>query len=387
MTLPDAASSNNPKPARIYLSPPHMGDDELKLVQEVFESNWIAPLGPAVNQFEVELANWAGVKHAAALSSGTAAMHLALRLLGLQRGEEVLCSSFTFIASASPIIYEGGVPVFIDSEASSWNLDPDLLREELSACAQRGKLPRAVISVDLYGQCADYDRILAVCNDFEVPLLEDAAEALGATYKGQQAGSFGRAAAFSFNGNKIITTSGGGMLASDDEMMIEKARFYATQARDEAPHYQHSEIGYNYRMSNILAAIGLGQLRVLQQRIDRRREIFEFYSQALGDLPGVQFMPIAAYGKPNYWLTCLTIDPAQSGGVTREKVWAKLNEENIESRPLWKPLHMQPVFEGCRMRGGVFCEMVFAHGLCLPSGTRMAPSDLERIANLVRQQW
>jgi pyridoxal phosphate-dependent aminotransferase EpsN len=369
---------------RIYLSPPHMGGDELSLVQEAFASNWIAPLGPHVDAFERELAAHVGVGHAAALSSGTAALHLALRLLPLQPGEEVLCSTLTFSASANPIVYEGGQPVFIDADRSSWNMDPDLLAAELQACAARGRLPRAVIVVDLYGQCADYDRILAVCAAHGVPVIADAAEALGATYRGGMAGTFGRMGVFSFNGNKIITTSGGGMLVSDDPELVARARFLATQARDPAPHYQHSVLGFNYRLSNVLAAIGRGQLRVLPDRIAARRRNFEFYREILGGLPGITFMPHAAYGRPNYWLTCITIRP-EAFGATRDDVRLALEAENIEARPVWKPLHRQPVFAGCRVRGGAVADEIFEFGLCLPSGSSLTLQDLERICGIIRR--
>jgi len=359
-----------------------MGGEELELVKEAFATNWIAPLGPHVDGFERELAGFVGSPHAAALSSGTAALHLALRLLGLQAGDEVLCSSFTFSASANPIAYEGAKPVFIDSESTSWNMDPGLLREELDACAARGRMPRAVIVVDLYGQSADYDPILEACAHYDVPVIQDSAEALGATYKGRRVGTQGRCALFSFNGNKIITTSGGGMLVSDDAQFIERARFLATQARDPAPHYQHSAIGFNYRMSNVLAGIGRGQLRVLPERIAARRRNFERYQVALGGVPGIEFMPIAAYGEPNYWLTCITIDPERFG-ASREEVRLALEARNIESRPVWKPLHLQPVFAGCRVRGGEVCASIFDRGLCLPSGSNLADADHERICEIV----
>lgn len=367
---------------RIFLSPPHMGKQEQKLVAEVFASNYIAPLGAQVDAFEKECAAWGGVEHAAALSSGTAAIHLALRLLNLQPGDEVLCSTLTFCASANPIVYEGGCPVFIDSERETWNMDADLLREELKQAAGHGKLPRAVVVVDLYGQCADYDPIRAVCAEYDVPIIEDSAEAIGATYKGQKAGSFGKFGVFSFNGNKIITTSGGGMLLSDDEKSIKNARFLAQQARDDAPHYEHSQIGYNYRMSNVLAAIGRGQLQVLLERIVARKRNFEFYKAALGDLPGVEFMPIASFGEPNYWLSCLTINPLEFG-ATRENVRLALEKEAIESRPVWKPLHLQPVFKDCRAHGGAVAEDIFEHGLCLPSGSALTKVQLEKICDLV----
>jgi pyridoxal phosphate-dependent aminotransferase EpsN len=368
---------------RIYLSPPHLGGAEFDLVKDAFESNWIAPLGPHVDAFEREVAQSVGVRNAAALSSGTAALHLALRLVGVGPGDEVICSSFTFSASANPVVYEGGRPVFIDSDRATWNIDPELLSEELAHCASRGKLPRAVVVVDLYGQAADYDALTAACAQYDVPLIEDAAEALGASYNGKMAGSFGRMAVLSFNGNKIITTSGGGMLLSDDEALIEQARFLATQARDQAPHYQHSAIGFNYRMSNILAAVGRGQLRVLEERIAARRRNFARYEAGLGDLPGLEFMPEAPYGLATRWLTCITIDPS-AFGATREDVRLNLEAADIESRPVWKPLHLQPVFAGCRVRGGAVSEDIFERGLCLPSGSNLTPSDLDRIIEIIR---
>jgi pyridoxal phosphate-dependent aminotransferase EpsN len=359
-----------------------MGSAERELLLDAFDSNWIAPLGPHVDAFEREFCETVGVPYAAALSSGTAALHLALLMLGVGPGDEVLVSTFTFAASANVVTYLGANPAFVDSDRETWNMDPGLLEEELAACARRGKLPKVVVVVDLYGQCADYDRILAVCGRYGVPVVEDAAEALGATYKGKPAGSFGAAAAFSFNGNKIITTSGGGMLVSSDRSLVERARHLATQAREPAPHYQHSEIGYNYRMSNLLAAVGRGQLRVLRDRVSRKRETFHYYQHALGDLPGISFMPIADYGEPNYWLTCISVDPAPFG-ATREEIRLALERENIESRPLWKPMHLQPVFKDCRVRGGGVSGEIFDKGLCLPSGSSMTESDLERIAGIV----
>ncbi len=368
---------------RVYLSSPHMGGDELVLIKEAFDSNWIAPLGPHVDGFEREAAERVGVAHAAALSSGTGALHLALKLVGVSRGDEVLVSSLTFSASANAVTYEGAVPVFVDAEARSWNVDPELLAEELGRCAKAGRLPRAVIAVDLYGQCCDYGRIEPLCKRYGVPLIEDAAEALGATCDGRPAGCFGQMAILSFNGNKIITTSGGGMLLSDDEAAIVKARFWATQSRDPAPHYQHSEIGYNYRMSNIAAAIGRGQLRVLEDRVAARRANFEAYEAALGELPGVEFMPEAPWGRGTRWLTCLTIDP-EAFGATREDVRLALEAENIEARPVWKPMHLQPVFTGCRVVGGAVSERLFELGLCLPSGSNLAVEDRERVIEIVR---
>lgn len=368
---------------RIYLSPPHMGEDERKLLLDAFDSNWIAPLGPHVDAFERELATRVGVAHAAALSSGTGAIHLALRILGVGKGDEVIASSLTFSATVNPIVYEGATPVLVDSSRDTWNMDPALLAEELEACARHGKLPKAVIAVDLYGQCADLDAIGAACARHGVPLIEDAAEALGASYRGRQAGSMGAMGIFSFNGNKIITTSGGGMLVSSRKDWIEKARFLATQARDPAPHYQHSAIGFNYRMSNLLAAVGRGQLRVLDERVRRRREVNAYYRRALGDLPGIEFMPEAPYGVPNCWLTCITVDP-QRFGATNEDIRLRLQAEDIEARPVWKPMHLQPVFAGCRVRGGEVAASLFERGLCLPSGSSLTDAELERVSSLIR---
>jgi pyridoxal phosphate-dependent aminotransferase EpsN len=369
--------------ARIYLSPPHMSGHELELVNDAFASNWIAPLGPHVDAFEREFAAVVGVPHATALSSGTAALHLAMKLVGVEPGDEVLCSTLTFSATANAITYDGGRPVFIDSDRTSWNLDPALLADEFEACARRGRLPKAVVAVDLYGQCANLQPIEAACDRHGVPLIEDAAEALGATHRGRSAGSFGRMAVFSFNGNKIITTSGGGMLVSHDAALIARARFLATQARDPAPHYQHSTIGYNYRLSNVLAAIGRGQLRVLPDRVEARRSNFETYRELLGDLPGIEFMPEAAYGRCTRWLTCLTIEPS-AFGATREDVRLALEREDIEARPIWKPMHLQPVFASCRRRGGAVAEGIFENGLCLPSGSSLSRADIGRIAGIVR---
>jgi pyridoxal phosphate-dependent aminotransferase EpsN len=369
---------------RLYLSPPHLGPDEVDLVRDAFVSNWIAPLGPHVDAFEAEFARLIGVPHAVALSSGTAAIHLALRLIGVRPGDAVVCPTLTFCATANPIVYEGGVPVFLDADPATWNLDPQLLRDELCERAARGRLPRAVIAVDLYGQAADYDALLDICNRFEVPLIEDAAEALGATYRGRMAGAFGRCAAFSFNGNKIITTSGGGMLVADDPALIERAHFLATQARDAAPHYQHSQLGYNYRMSNVLAAIGRGQLRVLGERVAARRRIFESYRARLANLPGIAFLPQAPYGRSNAWLTCITVDPNEFG-ASRHDLHRALEAANIESRPVWKPLHLQPLFAGCPCRGGTVACDLFDRGLCLPSGSAMTDEDLDRVADVIRR--
>ncbi len=368
--------------SRIYLSPPHMGGHERALLAEAFDSNWIAPLGPQVDAFERELAARVGVPHAAALSSGTAALHLALQVLGVTAGDEVLVSTLTFSASANPVTYVGARPVFLDCDRATWNLDPGLLAEELEACARRNQLPKAVIAVDLYGQCADYDPIGEACRRYEVPLIEDAAEALGSTYRGKPAGSFGSLSVFSFNGNKIITTSGGGMLVSDNATWIDRARFLATQARDPAPHYEHSQIGFNYRLSNLLAAVGRGQLRVLDERVEQRRANNAFYREALA-LPGLTFMPEAPYGRSNCWLSCLTIDP-HAFGATREDIRRKLETLDIESRPVWKPMHMQPVFRECRTRGGAVAEDLFERGLCLPSGSSLTADERAKVADAIR---
>ncbi|MEG4804215.1 DegT/DnrJ/EryC1/StrS family aminotransferase [Microcoleus sp. ARI1-B5] len=369
---------------QILLSTPHMGELEQKFVREAFDTNWIAPVGPHVDAFEREFCDVVGSSHAAALSSGTAALHLALQLIGVGAGDEVFCSTLTFIATASPITYLGAKPVFIDSDRTSWNMNPDLLREALDKRAKLGKLPKAVAIVHLYGQSADIDPILEACNTYEIPLIEDAAESLGATYKKRSPGTFGKIGIFSFNGNKIITTSGGGMLVSDDPKLVEKARFLATQARDPAPHYQHTEIGYNYRLSNVLAGIGIGQLRVLEDRVQARRHNFEVYKQALGNLPGIEFMPEADFGRATRWLTCLTINPA-AFGADREQVRLALANEKIEARPVWKPLHLQPVFSECECIGGAVAEELFERGLCLPSGSNLTEEDLERVTSAIAE--
>lgn len=366
----------------ILLSTPHMGTEELRFVQEAFDTNWIAPVGPHVDAFEQEFCEAVGAKYAAAVSSGTSALHLALMLIGVKPGDEVFCSTLTFIATANPITYLGAKPVFIDNDRTSWNMDPNLLAETLDQRARLGKLPKAVVLVHLYGQSADLDPILAACNKYEIPLLEDAAESLGATYKDRHPGTFGRIGIYSFNGNKIITTSGGGMLVSEDADIVAKARFLATQARDPAPHYQHSEIGYNYRLSNVLAGIGRGQLQVLSDRVAARRRNFEIYQQALCDLPGIEFMPEAAFGRSTRWLTCLTIEPT-AFGADREQVRVALAAQQIEARPVWKPLHLQPVFQGCECIGGTIAEDLFEHGLCLPSGSNLRLEDLERVIHVI----
>jgi dTDP-4-amino-4,6-dideoxygalactose transaminase len=371
--------------ARIYLSPPDVGPRERERLLQAFDSGWIAPVGPDVDAFERELAACLarGEYHAVALSSGTAALHLALRLVGVGPGDQVLVSDLTFVASVNPIAYLGATPVLIDSVAGSWNLDPDLVAEELAACARRGKLPAAVVAVDIYGQCADHDRLRDACEEHGVVLIEDAAEALGASYRGRSAGTLGDIGVLSFNGNKIITTSSGGALLTRSQAFAERARHWATQARDPAPHYQHSQLGHNYRMSNLLAALGRAQLETLPGRVSRRRAINAWYRQALAGEPGIEFMPEADYGTPTCWLTCITVDP-DAFGATREDIREALERCDIESRPVWKPMHLQPLYADCRVRGGAVSERLFETGLCLPSGSSLTDADLERIAAAIR---
>jgi len=372
--------------AQILLSTPHMGDSERQYVEEAFKTNWIAPLGPNVDAFERELAEMVGAPHAAALSSGTAALHLGLRLLGVGAGDKVFCSTLTFAASANPIVYQGAEPVFIDSDHDSWNMSPRALERAFESARREGWMPKAVIIVCLYGQSADMDPLMALCRQYGVPVLEDAAESLGATYKGKASGTFGRLGAYSFNGNKIITTSGGGMLVSEDPDLIAKARFLATQARDPAPHYQHSEIGFNYRMSNILAGVGRGQLHVLRSRVEARRQVFQAYRDALSDLYCITWMPEPAWSYSTHWLTACTIAPR--GGTDRHTLMQHLAGELIEARPLWKPMHLQPVFQGCRYFAhddASVSDQLFDQGLCLPSGSNMSTSDVERIVEVIRR--
>jgi len=460
---------------RIFLSPPHMGGDELVFIREAFESNYIAPLGPQVDAFEREFAEYTGFRHCVALASGTAAMHLALRHLGVGPGDEIIASTLTFIGSITPVVFEGADLVFVDCDRSSWNMDVGLLAQELAVCAKGRKLPKVVVPTDLYGQCCDLPRIVEVSERYGVPVICDSAESLGGRYLAQRrkdakkgdhefhesyelegaekgkerkntknngflgglgglargedwkhAGRGARAAVYSFNGNKIITTSGGGMLASDDEGLIEHVKKLSQQAREDFPHYEHEEIGYNYRMSNVLAAIGRGQLRVLDERVERKREIFEYYKSALGDLPGIEFMPEPEWSRSNRWLTVVLIT-AELFGVDREEVRLALEGENIEARPVWKPMHVQPVFNPqitqitringrnkaqntqnvpqitqidadytsslkskkkrypCRVVGGEVAEDLFERGLCLPSGTAMENSDLDRVIEIIRK--
>lgn len=360
-----------------------MGSQERDLLLEAFDSNWIAPLGPHVDAFEQEFASTVGRQCAVAVASGTAALHLSLRLLDVQPEQEVITSSMTFVATANAIRYVGARPVFVDSDHATWNMDPNLLAEELRRCQDTGRLPAAVLVVDVNGQCANYVDIAAICKSFHVPLIEDAAEALGASLQRKPAGSFGEVSCFSFNGNKIITTSGGGMLVTDNEEWAKQARYLATQARDPAPHYEHSTLGYNYRMSNLLAAIGRGQLQVLADRVARRREIFSTYVDQLGNLPGIQFMPQPEGFYSTRWLTALTIDPQQAG-VTNEEIRLALESENIESRPVWKPMHLQPAFRDCRNISNGTSEALFRDGLCLPSGSSMTAEDQDRVCRVVK---
>lgn len=370
-------------PPRVLLSPPHLSGQESAYLADAVASNWIAPLGPHVDAFEREFAEYVGASHGLALSSGTAALHLALQECGVGPGDEVLVSTLTFGASVFPITYLGARPVFVDSETASWNLDPELLSEALKSRLAAGRPPKAVVAVHLYGQSADLAPIVEACHKYGVPLIEDAAEALGARYQGRQPGTFGRAGIFSFNGNKIITTSGGGMLVSEDAILIGRARKLATQAREPAPHYEHTEIGYNYRLSNLLAAVGRAQLQVLEERVDARRANFEYYRRELADLPGLAWMPEAAWGRHTRWLTTLTIDPGEFG-VDREQVRLHLESRNIEARPVWKPMHLQPVFAGCEAIQGGVAQRLFDQGLCLPSGSSLSDEDRQRVVEAFR---
>ena len=366
---------------RIFLSSPHMSDEgyEMQYVKEAFDTNWIAPLGENVNEFEKELATKVGSRSAAALSSGTAAIHLALRAAGVREGDIVFCPTLTFSATANPIIYQNAIPVFIDSDYETWNMCPRALEDAFK------KYPnvKAVIVVHLYGISADMDKIMEICKKHNVPVIEDAAESLGTYYKGKHTGTFGDYGIFSFNGNKIITTSGGGMLVSNNEERIAKARFWATQSRDQARHYQHSELGFNYRMSNVVAGIGRGQLRVLDKRVEKKKYIFEFYKRELGELEGIEFMPSNEWDEPNYWLSSM---------ILRDKIrpfdiMIALEDENIESRPIWKPMHIQPFFEKYDFVGAGVSEKLFENGVCLPSDTKMTDEDLERVVGIIKGLW
>lgn len=369
---------------KIWLSSPHMSGKEFEYVKEAFDTNWIAPLGPHVDGFEKDLCDFTKSTNAAALSAGTAAIHLALILLDVKAGDEVICQSFTFSASANPIVYQGATPIFVDSETDTWNMCPIHLRKAIENRMAKDKKPKAIIPVHLYGMPAKMNEIIAIANEFDIPVIEDAAEGLGAHIDGKACGTFGKLGVLSFNGNKIITTSGGGALLSNNEDYIKKARFLATQARDAAPHYQHSHIGYNYRMSNVCAAIGRGQMTVLQDRVDQRRLNFELYNQHLANIPGITFLnePTGYYS--NRWLSTILVDPSKTKDVTREDIRLALEKENIESRPLWKPMHMQPIFENYPFYGDGTAERLFDQGLCLPSGSNLAESELLEVVKIIK---
>lgn len=369
---------------RIFLASPHMSEEgyEKEYIKEAFDTNWIAPLGENVNKFEEELANYVGAKCGAALSAGTAAIHMALKALDVKEGDIVFCSSLTFSATANPIIYQNATPVFIDCDRETWNMDPEALKKAF----EKYPNPKAVVIVHLYGTPAKMDEIMAICNEHNVPLVEDAAESLGATYKGKQTGTFGKYGIFSFNGNKIITTSGGGMLVSDDEERIQKVRFWATQSRDKARYYQHSEIGYNYRMSNIVAGIGRGQLKVLNDRLAKKKEIYETYKDAFKDIPEIEMKPVPVDTKPNYWLSTMLLK--EGSKVTPLNVMEALDKENIESRPIWKPMHMQPVFEKydfIKVEDKPVSEDIFARGVCLPSDTKMTKEEQQEVIRIIKE--
>ncbi len=367
---------------RIWLSSPHMSGTEEEFVKEAFATNWIAPLGPHVNGFEADLAKFTNCGYVSVLSSGTAAIHLALILLGVQAGDFVLCSSFTFSATANPIKYQGANPIFIDSEKETWNICPKLLEEALIDLKEKGILPKALILVHLYGMPAKMDEIMAICDQFNIPIIEDAAEAIGSSYKGKAMGTFGKMGVYSFNGNKIITTSGGGALVSKEKDLIEKATFLATQARDEAVHYEHSHIGYNYRMSNVSAGIGRGQMTVLKQRVEARRAMNQFYREIFKAVPGIEFLNEMEDTYSNYWLSTILIDKEQAG-FDREELRLHLLKANIEARPLWKPMHLQPIFEQELAYENGCSESLFSHGLCLPSGSNLTDTEKNRIKNSI----
>jgi len=370
---------------RIYLSPPHLSGQEIIYLQQALANNWITTAGPNLNAFEQELCNFTGAKYAVALNSGTAAIHLALRLLGVQAGDEVICPSFSFVASSNPILYQGAIPVFIDCEPNTWNMCPVALEKAIQERMQQGKKPKAIILVHVYGMPARLTELMAIANHYQIPIIEDAAEALGATYQGQPLGTFGAIGIFSFNGNKIITTSGGGALVTNQAAYAEKALLLATQAKDSAPHYQHSELGYNYRMSNILAGIGLGQLGVLKERVEKRRQNYGFYKEAFANLPAIKLLPEMPGSYSNRWLTTILLSPEQP--INPEVLRLALKKENIEARPLWKPLHLQPLFANYPHYGEPVAEALFKQGLCLPSGSALTTIDLTRIVNIIFDQF
>ena len=371
---------------RIYLASPHMGDEELKFVKEAFETNWIAPMGPNVDCFEKEVADYVGVNSASALSSGTAAIHLALKSLNVEKGDIVFCSTLTFSASCNPIIYQGATPVFIDSEYESYNMCPKALEKAFIEAQKENKMPKAVVVVNLYGQSADLDKIKEICDRYNVGIIEDAAESLGATYKGKQSGTIGEFGIYSFNGNKIITTSGGGMLVSNNENAIKKAKFWATQSRENERHYEHLELGFNYRMSNIVAGIGRGQLKKLDERIEQKKAIYETYKNEFKDIEDIEMMPVCDYGKPNYWLSVITLK--EESKVKPLDIILALEKENIESRPVWKPMHLQPFYKEYKfvsnVEGKSVAEDLFNRGVCLPSDTKMSKEDMDRIIDIIK---
>lgn len=371
---------------RIWLSSPHMSGKEQKYIQEAFETNWIAPLGSNVDGFEHDVCDYTGAKHGAALSSGTAAIHLALKLCGVGVDDYVICQSFTFVATANAIMYEKAIPIFVDSEQDTWGMDPKLMEKAILHCISLEKKPKAIIPVHLYGMPVKMDEIMQIAHKYKIPVIEDAAEALGSTINGQKCGTFGDYGVISFNGNKIITTSGGGMLLSDSNLKIEKARFLATQSRDEAPFYQHSEVGFNYRMSNVLAGIGRGQMEVIEDRVTQRRYNFEFYKNALNHIPGITFLEELEGYKSNRWLTIILVDSKLTNGVTSEEIRLALDNENIESRPLWKPMHMQPLYEKQPYFGNGVAMKLFKTGLCLPSGSNLLDGDLQRVVNIIKNK-
>jgi pyridoxal phosphate-dependent aminotransferase EpsN len=371
-----------PERKRILLSVPHMGGSEQRYANEAFRLNWVSTVGPNINAFEEAFSRRIGL-HAVCLDSGTAAIHLGLRLLGVGPGDEVFCPTLTFAASANPIRYLGAEPVFLDSERRTWNLDPEILRRALKVKAAMNRLPKALVVVDIYGQCAEMDPILETAAEFEVPVFEDAAEALGASYKGRAAGTFGRLAAFSFNGNKIITTAGGGMLVSAEKELVDKARFWATQARDPGIAYEHSEMGYNYRMSNVLAGIGIGQLEVLDLRVSQRRAVAARYAAGFADLPGIEPMPQAADAFSTNWLSCFLIDEKEFG-MTRDELLGTLDAAGIETRPVWKPMHMQPLYRDCECFGGEVARDLFERGICFPSSSNLTEDDQEYVVGQVK---
>lgn len=367
---------------KIFLSPPAVGPTEREMLLEALDSGWITPAGPDLVAFEQEVALRSQVAHGVAVSSGTAALHLCLRLAGVGDGDEVLVPTFTFVASVNPVVYLGAVPVFVDSSAETWTIDPALVAEEIVRAARRGRPPKAVVAVDIYGQCADYDALRDICREHDVALIEDAAEALGASYGGSSAGSFGVASAVSFNGNKIVTCGGGGMLLTDDGALADRARHLATQARDPAPHYEHTVVGYNYRLSNLLAAVGRAQLRTLDERVAARRRTNAAYRRALSEVNGIGFMPEATYGTSNHWLSCVLVDPVEFGASAAD-VRRTLAAADIEARPTWKPMHRQAAYQGTRVLGGCVSDGLFARGLCLPSGFELSPEDVERVSGTV----